>query len=91
MKNNIIAYQDADIKSHIADIRLHRAAYSPEINARNLARLIMSSLPGNTVDIVLGEIAGDLKEIILINPSLLLSDYDIQNRIRSTLDRLSDL
>jgi hypothetical protein len=63
--------------------------YNPELNAINLAKLFTMSLPGNTLDVFYERIANDIREIIKINPSLLLEKYDIENRIRTSIWELA--
>ena len=94
MNNKIIAWQNdgsTKLVSHISDYKLNKEKYNPEMNARNLARLLMYSLPGNTLDLILDKIESDLIKILKSNPDILLMHYDIQNRIRTILNELADI
>lgn len=63
--------------------------YDPMNNAVNLAKLFTMSLPGNTLDLFYKAIAEDIRQIVKINPELLLEPFDIENRIRTTIWELA--
>lgn len=64
--------------------------YNPKENASNVARLIMEHLPGNTNDILFQAIENEIKSVLRLEngKDLLLTDFDIGNRIRASLDKL---
>lgn len=78
---------DPFIKVHdMNNIEPDKYPYEPEINARELARLIMYSTPGNTVDIFLDAIAKEIKDC---NPDISFPYEFIQNHIRIALNQLA--
>jgi hypothetical protein len=66
--------------------------YNPENNARQIARFIMNSLPGNTVDVLFKAIANEIMPMLESQEkiNILKSPYDIENRIRCALNNLEN-
>ena len=61
--------------------------YIPQDNARQLARLFLDSLPGNTLDIFYGMIADEIIEALEYNVEL--DSQQIDHRIRYAIDKLA--
>jgi hypothetical protein len=87
-------FDSNDITAHttIKDMNKSDRGYYPDDNAKNVARFIEYSLPGNTVDVLLDSIASEL--LVMLNSNnweVLKSPYDIQNRIRAALNQLANM
>ena len=68
-------------------------AYDPKENARNVARLFMEYMPGNTNDIIFNAIENEIRELIKYQSpekvvEILSKEHDVSNRIRMALDKL---
>lgn len=88
IKNKIYTWQNYPVKSSFVAMEKDHPDYSEHENAKAIARLFMYSLPGNTLDVLLDSIANDLISVYKDNPDYMLQSYDVQNRIRGTLERL---
>lgn len=92
IQNKIYIWQNDSympVKSSIIAMESKSSAnYTADKNAQNIARLFMYSLPSNTLDILLDSIAADLIKVYKDNPDFMFEHFDIQNRIRGTLQDL---
>lgn len=64
--------------------------YNPKENAKQLARLLALSLPGNTLDLFYDAMASEIKLMLNSqdNIDILKSDYAITNRMRIGINNL---
>lgn len=87
VKSRIIAMEDNQ-DNNPEHVYKSNVDYNANENAQNIARLFMYSLPSNTLDILLDSIANDLIKVYKDNPDFVFESFDIQNRIRGTLQDL---
>ena len=64
----------------------------PSENAKELAKMLINCLPGNTFDYLLENIANEIKPMLENEDkiNILKSPYDIENRIRMALCQLAN-
>jgi len=65
--------------------------YSHLENAKNLSRMLIDCVPGNTLDEIIMSIRDEILPMLENQEKIeiLKSPYDIDNRIRGALDKLS--
>ena len=96
MKNDCIVnlniWHKSVIHLHDMEKEIGTLGNNPESQACEFAKLVMNYLPGNTLDIILAEMAKEIR-VMLDNPNhveILKSEWDIQNRLRHALNRLEE-
>ena len=88
---NSINNHQTDRHIILKDMNKDKTGYNHLDNVKSLSRMMMYTLPGNTLDIILVKLENKIKEIAKNNPEVLQDTFYISNLIRCTLNDLCDL
>ena len=75
----------------VQKLRDRKVTINPDVIACQYAELIINHMPGNALDVLLSKMTENIRAMIESGQTeMLLAPYDLENRLRISLNELAD-